>query len=149
MTKKAPKLRIVEDHADPALDGEPIAANDALTDERLAVGGIIAIKGYMRTSATKEALKAREKREKKANNGIKQTGVDVPDIDEARKAIRDAAEALREGRMTPLEIVQAVSGPISDNGEVFPLSKQLSEVQFILIKGGVKAWCIRRVLSWK
>lgn len=149
MTKQAPQLPIAEDHADPALEGEPIAANDALTDEQLAAGGMVPVKAYMRTSKSNDALRQKKKRKKKEAMGLKQTGVIVPDNDEARTAMRIVATALRDCHMTPAYLIETVSGGINDNEQAFPLSKQLSEVQFILVVGGFKAWWIRRVLSWK
>jgi hypothetical protein len=149
MTNKKPNLRIVADHEDPAITGEPINAKDVLTDEQLENGGLVAVKSYMRTSKSKDALRQKKKRKKKEAMGLKQTGVTVPDNDEARTAMRIVATALRESHMTPAEIVEAVSGPINDNENTFTLSKELSEVQFILSTGGIRAWWIRRALSWK
>ena len=148
MTKQAPPLRIVEDHADPALEGEFIAANDVLTDEQLAAGGMVSVQAFMRTSQSKAALRQKKRRKEKAENGLKQTGVTVPDVDEARAAMRAAAAALCEGRMTPLEIVQSVSNDIAPE-EPFAFSNEMAKVRAILVRGGARAWWIRRVLSWK
>lgn len=147
MTNKKPHRRIVEDHADPAIIGAPINAKDILTDEQLESGGIVAVKAYMRTSKTEAAISQNKTRKKKEANGLKQTGVTVPDNHEARVAMRIVATALRESHMTPAELVETVSGSTNDNEMTFPLSKQLSEIQFILSTGGFKAWWIRRVLS--
>ena len=146
---KKPTLRIVEDYADPAITGEPIRAKDVLTDEQLENGGLVAVKAYMHTSKSKDALRTEKNRKKQKSNGLKQTGVTVPDNDEARLAMKIVATALRECHMTPAELVETVSGPINDNEQAFPISKQLSEVQFILSKGGFRAWWIRLVLPRK
>lgn len=127
MTKKTPRPR------------------NPLTDEQLAAGGMVPVKAYIHTNQSKDALRQEKKREKKETLGLKQTGVTVPDVDEARAAMRAAAAALCEGRVTPLEIVQAVSDHI-DGDEPFAFSKEMEKVRTILVRGGFRAWFIRKIL---
>jgi len=62
--------------------------------------------------------------------------------------MRAAAEVLRGAQMTPQDLVAAITSEEPENDK-FPFSQELSAVRAILIKGKFKAWCIRRVLSWR
>lgn len=74
-------------------DSKPVG--DTYTDEQLESAGITKVNAYIRTKQSKNALRVKKSKEKKAQQGIKQLNIQIPD--HKKDDIKRLAEYLRDG----------------------------------------------------
>lgn len=78
-----------------------------LTDEQLAGGGLVPMRGYMRTRRSTNALRKERHRKQLASRKQprRQLNVVAPAAEDARVALRDLAAALASGAVTPAAVL--------------------------------------------
>ena len=73
---------------------------DILDDKRLERGGLIAVKAFIRSDASTNALRQKRKRERQAAAGAKALQIQVPSDQLSREAAKSIGKAMMEGRLT-------------------------------------------------
>lgn len=121
-----------------------------LTDEQLEDGGLRQVKAFVRTRASKNALRVAKSKEVRAEQGIKQVNVQAPEqvhtaLKEiarrttAGESIAEAiAHAVPELAPKPVEAPLAPSAPVIDDQ---PTQKLLEAVK----KPGFRSWMIKKL----
>ncbi|MGE5503669.1 MAG: hypothetical protein ACM31L_04535 [Actinomycetota bacterium] len=89
------------------------AGTVVLDDGDLARGGIVAVKAYVRTKASANALRQQRKRERQAENGARQLAILAPNDNASRDALKAVGAAMRE-RGLPAETVALMAGAEPD-----------------------------------
>lgn len=138
MTQKSPSLENVDHLED--LPSPPMDAGRALSDEELAAGGVVPVKAYMRTKASKNALRQKKAKAKALNSDTprKQLNLMAPADDQSRAALKAVAEKMTEGQITAANLEQL------DNPSLLQLGSAADQ---ILKAGGLKAALLRRLLG--
>lgn len=139
MTKPTnPKSSNLAEHIE-EVPNRPMDAERALSDEELAAGGVVPVKAYMRTKASKNALRQKKAKEKALNSDTprKQLNLMAPADDQARNALKAVAEKMSDGQITAADLEQL------DNPTLLQLG---SAVDKVLKAGGIKAALLRRLL---
>jgi len=129
------------DYIEDLLDS-PIEIESVLTHQELVEGGLVPIQAYARTRSSKAAMRAKRHRErleagKEDAPPQKQLNVLAPTSEDARKAIKEVANALVEGRITPADVQGAKS-------EEIRLGRAVKRV---LSRGGVRAAALRMIIG--
>lgn len=76
----------------------PIDVEAALTDAELEAGGLEPIRGWVRRPSTKNALRVRRHKEKRASDGVRQVNLMAPEGAHGALRALAAAERARPGR---------------------------------------------------
>lgn len=142
MTEKTGQTpKNVPDHVED-VQGGMLDASKVLTDEDLAAGGVVPVQAYMRTKASKNAVRKRKAKAKalEGDSPRKQLNVLAPAEPAARDALKRVAERLIDGDLLPSDL--DLMGRV-DN---IRLGDAASKV---LISGGWKAMVLRKVLKLK
>jgi hypothetical protein len=118
-----------------------------LTDDELEDGGLRPIKAFVRTRASKNALRVAKSKEAKAEQGIKQVNVQAPEpvhsvlkeIAKLTSAGESIAEAIAHAvpELAPKPVEAPVSPVIADQ----PTQKLLDAVK----KPGFRSWMIKKL----
>lgn len=134
-----PKSSNLAEHIE-EVPNRPMDAERALSDEDLAAGGVVPVKAYMRTKASKNALRQKKAKAKALNsdNPRKQLNLMAPADDAARNALKAVAEKMSDGKITAADIDKI------DNPDVIRLG---SNAMKVLENGGLKATILRRILG--
>jgi hypothetical protein len=129
----------IPDHLE-EISNRPMDAERALSDEELAAGGVVPVKAYMRTKASKNALRQKKAKAKALNSDTprKQLNLMAPADDAARAALKAVAEKMSDGQITAADIDKI------DNPDVIRLG---SNAMKVLENGGLKATILRRILG--
>ena len=127
----------VEDVPNGMLDTSKI-----LTDDELAAGGVVPVQAYMRTRASKNAVRKRRAKAKALEDKTprKQLNVMAPADAAARDALKRVAERLVDGDLSPSDL--DLMGRV-DN---IRLGDAVSKA---LIAGGFRAILLRKLLKLK
>ena len=106
MTKKTGQepSKYIED-----LPNRPIITDAALTDDELIDGGLAPVQAFMRTKASKNAIRqrrAKAKREEGADGIIprKQLNLQAPADDASRTALKKVADLMVAGDLSPSDL---------------------------------------------
>lgn len=140
MTKPTnPKSVHLAEHIE-EVPNRPMDAERALSDDELAAGGVVPVKAYMRTKASKNALRQKKAKAKALNSDTprKQLNLMAPADDAARAALKAVAEKMSDGQITAADIDKI------DNPDVIRLG---SNAMKVLENGGLKATILRRILG--
>ena len=148
------------DHLEDAERAQGVADPAAvLTDDQLEEGGLRQVRAFVRTRASKNALRVKKHREKAAEEGLGQVNVVAPE--EARDALRAIAKRTAGGE--PLEAVlrdlaglqrpQAAPGvtpaPKVDTSPAPERPAKLPEADALVVAAahapGLRGWLIRRL----
>lgn len=115
----------------------------ALTDDELIHGGLAPVQAFMRTKASKNALRQRRAKAKKAQGAdgatpSKQLNITAPVDDDARTALKITAQRLIDGDLSPSDL--DVMGRLD--------TMRLGiDAHRILTAGGWRATVLRRLLK--
>lgn len=119
-----------------------------LTDEQLEDGGLRQVKAFVRTRASKNALRVAKSKEAKAEQGIKQVNVQAPEqVHTALKEIArrtTAGESIAEAiahavpELAPKPVEAPVAPSVVDDQ---PTQKLLEAVK----KPGFRSWMIKKL----
>ena len=119
-----------------------------LTDEQLEDGGLRQVKAFVRTRASKNALRVAKSKEAKAEQGIKQVNVQAPEkVHTALKEIArrtTAGESIAEAiahavpELAPKPVEAPVAPSVIDDQ---PTQKLLEAVK----KPGFRSWLIKKL----
>ena len=104
-----------------AVEGLPIESEKVLVDEQLVAGGLVPVRAWMRTKPSANALRQAKKRENvETVQGKKQLNLVVPGDDASREALKAAAAALSDGRLSPedLRVVSGLAASLFNEKEV-------------------------------
>ena len=148
------------DHLEDAERAQGVADPAAvLTDDQLEAGGLRQVRAFVRTKASKNALRVQKHREKAADEGLGQVNVVAPEA--ARDALKAIAKRTAGGE--PLEAVlrdlaglqrpQAVPGPAPapkvDTSPAPERPSKLPEADALVVAAahapGLRGWLIRRL----
>ena len=148
------------DHLEDAERAQGVADPAAvLTDDQLEEGGLRLVRAFVRTRASKNALRVQKYREKVAAEGLGQVNVVAPEA--ARDALKAIARRTAGGE--PLEAVlrdlaglqrpQAVPGPAPapkvDTSPAPERPSKLPEADALVVAAahapGLRGWLIRRL----
>ena len=125
------------------IPNRPIIADAALTDDELVAGGMAPVQAFMRTKASKNAIrqrKAKAKREAGADGQAprKQLNIQAPEDDASRDALKRVAELMVAGDLSPSDL--DVMGRLD--------TMRLGiDTQRTIMAGGWKAAILRRLLK--
>lgn len=119
-------------------------AEHCLTDEQLTAGGMRSKRCWVKTDASKGALRVKKHREKLEKEGLKQISIKVPI--EQHETIKQISSALVEGKTILDAIIQVVPA-------IAPkVERALDPVQLAVLKalivGGWRAKTIRWMAGW-
>lgn len=123
-----------------------------LTDEQLEDGGLRQVKAFVRTRASKNALRVAKSKEAKAEKGIKQVNVQAPEqVHTALKEIArrtTAGESIAEAiahavpELAPKPVEAPVAPPVAPSVvDDQPTQKLLEAVK----KPGFRSWMIKKL----
>jgi hypothetical protein len=102
---QAPLFKFIDE-----VDGPPIEIENVLTDENLNAGGLVPVSAWMRTKSSANALRQAKKKEKAETlEGKKQLNLIAPVDEASRDALKVAAAALSDGRLSP-DALRVLSG---------------------------------------
>lgn len=120
----------MHDHLEDARKGQPIDAEQALSDEALEAGGLAPVKAWVRTRQSANAVRTQRHKEKLAAAGVRQLNLQAPEA--LHEALKEMAQAAREGR----------------DWRAPALSDEARRVVEVMERGGVRArlirWLVRR-----
>lgn len=127
------------DHLEDAERAQGVADPAAvLTDDQLEAGGLRQVRAFVRTKASKNALRVQKHREKAAAEGLGQVNVVAPEA--ARKALKTIAKRTSGGE--PLEaVLRDLAGLQSPQA--------VPEADALVVAAahapGLRGWLIRRL----
>ena len=128
------------------------------SDQELESAGLIKTSAFVRSKRSKNALRVQKNKEKKAEQGIKQLNVEVPE--QHRDLMKQLAIALKEGK-TPQEAIKSVltdadtpkapktsqngSQSVSEEKQKYyaTIGQKVAEIQS---QGGFKGWLLNRLI---
>ena len=121
-----------------------------LTDEQLEEGGLRPVQAFVRTRASKNALRVARAKENKAEQGIKQVNVQAPE--NIHTALKEIAKRTAAGESLADAVAHAVpelqkpiippASPIPDQ----PLADDVAaKVVEAVKKPGLKSWLIKKL----
>lgn len=121
-----------------------------LTDEQLEDGGLRPVRAFVRTRASKNALRVAKSKELKAEQGIKQVNVQAPE--QVHTALKEIARRTTAGESLAAAIAQAVP-ELAQPHHVEPLdalqapvlNDSEAKVVEAIKKPGFKSWLIRKL----
>lgn len=129
-----PKIYDLFEDAENAKSVENI--DDMLTDEQLEKGGLQQVRAFVRTKASKNALRVAKAKAKREAEGIKQINMQAPTS--AHSALKSIAKACTEGS----SIEQAISA--ATGAQVLTATQK--SVLAVLEQKTLKSWIIRKLL---
>ena len=91
-----------------AMSPSEVDENAVIDDDALVRGGMVAVKAFVRSTASANALRQRRKRERQAEGGAKQVAVLAPADEASREALKAVGAAMRDGALEA-DIVQRMS----------------------------------------
>jgi hypothetical protein len=131
-----------------AMGPSSVLVDDALDDDRLARGGVVPVKAYLRTKASAEALRQRRKRERQAAKGTKQVAVAAPADDASRDAIKVFAAAMRDSVLDPRTVRRLVEADPAFVQQAITLEPvMVMRLGEVLRHGGIRARMVRGLLQ--
>lgn len=129
-----------------ALKDQAVAdADQVLSDEALHAGGLRPVSSWVRTSASKSALRAKKHREKMDKKGLKQLNIAAPVS--AHEALKKINAALLDGRTIEDAMAELVPPSIEIKEKIVVVEKKMPTEQVAILKilaaGGWRASVIR------
>lgn len=92
------------------LKENPVDPSVVLTDEQLKEGGLVSVNAFMRTKASKNALRVRKSKEKAEAGGVKQINVQAPV--ETHAVIKQIADRAKSGE--PVQsVINSLAVPVT------------------------------------
>lgn len=152
-------------HLEDAQSVELPVDEKTLTDSELEQAGLVKTSAFVRTKKSKNALRVLKHRDKKAQEGIKQLNIEVPE--QHRDTLKAIAKQLKEsGEVKPDQIAllpTAKSGDNSKSSESKKTAQQEARTDDktslpdecviignkcaeIAAKGGFKAWILKKMV---
>lgn len=129
-----------------------------LTDSELEQAGLVKTSAFVRTRKSKNALRVQKHKDKKAEQGIKQLNIEVPE--QYRDALKSIAKQLKDNgtvEQDQIELLPTAKSedkktaqqeartddktPLSD--ECVTIGKKCAE---IVARGGLKAWILKKMV---
>lgn len=139
------------DHLEDAERAQGVADPAAvLTDDQLEAGGLRQVRAFVRTKASRNALRVQKHREKAAAEGLGQVNVVAPEA--ARKALKTIAKRTSGGE--PLEAVlrDCLASVMTEESPVMGATITATaplEVDAMVVAAahapGLRGWLIRRL----
>lgn len=143
------------DHLEDAERAQGVADPAAvLTDDQLEAGGLRQVRAFVRTKASKNALRVQKHREKAAAEGLGQVNVVAPEA--ARDALKAIAKRTAGGEALEAvlrDLAGAVPGPAPapkvDTSPAPERPSKLPEADALVVAAahapGLRGWLIRRL----
>lgn len=146
-------------HLEDAQDVQLPVDDKTLTDSELEQAGIVKTSAYVRTKKSKNALRVQKHKDKKAEQGVKQLNIEVPE--EYRDTFKAIAKQLKEHGTVSKE--DMATFPIAksgdDNKTASPEAQKDDKPSLpdecviignkcaeIAAKGGFKAWILKKIV---
>lgn len=129
-----PKIYDLFEDAENAKSVENI--DDMLTDEQLEAGGLQQVRAFVRTKASKNALRVAKSKAKREAEGIKQINVQAPES--AHSTLRALAKAITDG--------SSIEAAISAVTHAQVLTATQKSVLAAIEQKTLKSWIIRKLL---
>lgn len=142
MTKS--ESEFIEDVPNSLIDVESVK-----TDDELKSAGLVPVRAFVRTKASKNALRV-QKHKAKAESGEdgqmprKQLNLVAPADDASRKALKEVADAMLSKSISPDFLFQAMNPAPGPDPELLRIA---GKAQSIIEKGGLRAKILRKMLS--
>jgi DNA-binding transcriptional regulator YhcF (GntR family) len=144
-------------HLEDAQNVQLPTSEKTYTDAELEQAGLVKTSAFVRTKKSKNALRIEKHKQKKAEQGVKQLNVEVPE--QHRDMVKSFSKALKDG-LSPEEAVKTLfssnrtpaaekpqKAPESDfeskDREYVTIGKKVAEIQS---QGGFKAFILRRLI---
>ncbi len=146
-------------HLEDAQNVQLPTSEKTYTDAELEQAGLVKTSAFVRTKKSKNALRIEKHKQKKAEQGVKQLNVEVPE--QHRDMVKSFSKALKDG-LSPEEAVKTLfpskqtqepapqkpqKAPESDfeskDREYATIGKKVAEIQS---QGGFKAFILRRLI---
>lgn len=137
----------------------PVDDDKTFTDNELELAGLIKTSAFVRTKKSKNALRVQKHKEKKAEQGVKQLNIEIPE--QYRDALKSIAKQLKEQgtvskeNMATLPIAKSVetdkkAAPAAAQVEKPSLSDECVKIgekcALIASEGGFKAWLLKKII---
>ncbi len=146
-------------HLEDAQNVQLPTSEKTYTDAEMEQAGLVKTSAFVRTKKSKNALRIEKHKQKKAEQGVKQLNVEVPE--QHRDMVKSFSKALKDG-LSPEEAVKTLfpskqtqepapqkpqKAPESDfeskDREYATIGKKVAEIQS---QGGFKAFILRRLI---
>lgn len=142
----------------------PTPTNKTITDHELEQAGLIKTSAFVRTKRSKNALRVEKSKQKKAESGVKQLNIEVPE--QHRELFKSIAKDLtstgtiNQNSIESLSKLVKTSENVARNNDVkhtdehreLPLSLSIEFIQIgnkcakIAAQGGFKAWLLKKII---
>lgn len=138
-----------------------------LTDEQLEEGGLRPVQAFVRTRASKNALRVARSKENKAEQGIKQVNVQAPEsihaalkeiakrtaageslADAVAHAVPEFQKPINQAAVAPTvspAVAPAVDPAVAPVVDMLQVDDQLAKVVEAVKKPGFKSWLIKKL----
>jgi hypothetical protein len=142
----------------------PTPTNKTITDHELEQAGLIKTSAFVRTKRSKNALRVEKSKQKKAESGVKQLNIEVPE--QHRELFKSIAKDLtstgtiNQNSIESLSKLVKTSEDVARNNDVkhtdehreLPPSLSIEFIQIgnkcakIAAQGGFKAWLLKKII---
>lgn len=146
-------------HLEDAQNVQLPTSENTLSDAELEQAGLVKTSAFVRTKKSKNALRIEKHKQKKAEQGVKQLNVEVPE--QHRDLLKSFSKALKDG-LSPEEAVKTLfpskqtpaapekkpqKAPDSDfSQEAKESDKIIKKCSQVLSEGGFKAWLLKTII---
>lgn len=146
-------------HLEDAQNVQLPTSEKTYTDAELEQAGLVKTSAFVRTKKSKNALRIEKHKQKKAEQGVKQLNVEVPE--QHRDLLKSFSKALKDG-LSPEEAVKTLfpskqtpaapekkpqKAPDSDfSQEAKESDKIIKKCSQVLSEGGFKAWLLKTII---
>lgn len=143
----------------------PLPVDDkTLTDSELEQAGLVKTSAFVRTKKSKNALRIEKHKQKKAENGVKQLNIEVPeqhrDIFKALAKELATSGTIQQDKMDYFSQLVAADKNTTENKKQAPQSaseeengrlaiesvKIANKCAKIVLQGGFKAWLLKKIV---
>jgi nucleotide-binding universal stress UspA family protein len=137
-------------HEDAERDQKVADPATVLTNDQLEAGGLRQVRAFVRTRASRNALRVQKHREKAAEGGLQQVNVVAPEA--ARDAVKEIARRTTAGEPLEavlLDVAKAPAAPAAAPAPKVDTSTSTSEADALVIaaarRSGLRGWMIRKL----
>jgi hypothetical protein len=133
-------------HEDAARDQKVADPATVLTNDQLEAGGLRQVRAFVRTRASRNALRVQRHREKAAESGLQQVNVMAPE--DARAAVKEIAKRTADGEPLAavlLDVAKAPAAPAAPAPKVDTSEAADALVIAAARRSGLRGWMIRKL----
>lgn len=145
-------------HLEDAQDVQLPVDDKTLTDSELEQAGLVKTSAFVRTKKSKNALRVQKHKDKKAQEGVKQLNIEVPE--QYRDALKSIAKQLKDNGTVEQDQIALL--PTTKSGDKKKAQQEArtddkprlsdecvtigNKCAEIVAKGGLKAWILKKIV---